>query len=55
MKNRHGISYNFLLLTDIVCELVLEESAMQYIRFGAKAGQEQLDMGDMENSTDLTN
>jgi len=47
MKNRHGVPYDFRKITETQWEFVIEESEMQYMRFGGREGEKQIDMTDL--------
>ena len=47
MKNRHGVEYHYEKVGDNTFKFVMEESGMQYMRYGGREGQESLDMNDL--------
>lgn len=47
MKNRHGIEYNFVKVSDNKYRFEMAEDDMKYMRMGGKEGQEKIDMDDL--------
>ena len=47
MKNRYGVEYHYEKVSDNTFKFVMEESGMQYMRYGGREGQDAPDMNDL--------
>jgi hypothetical protein len=47
MKNRHGIEYSFVKVSDNLYRFDMAEEGMDYMRIGGKEGQSGIDYNDL--------
>lgn len=47
MRNRHGVKYDFVEVSESTYQFVMDEEEMKYCRFGGLEGQDRLDYSNL--------